>query len=158
MILCFSITKFLWYFDYFGIAFITIDQFIAVISSISWKWNHSSAHVFNYGHVEEYLFFGMFSVFLFDLMTRGKRWNWPFWMPRFRDSFHFHFLILPSAVYTSARLAVCSYASLMHSSLLQCEDLYKSALDLGREGFLISSETLAVTGNRPTTYVHCLRN
>lgn len=46
----------------------------------------------------------MISVFLFALMTRGKRRNWPFRVPRFRDPFHFHFLILPSAVYTSARL------------------------------------------------------
>lgn len=77
---------------------------VTTINLISWELDHSSEHVFNYGHVEEYLFFAMISVFLFAFMTRGKRRNWPFRVPRFCDLFHFHFLILPLVVYTSARL------------------------------------------------------
>lgn len=42
----------------------------------------------------------MIPVFPFALITKGKRRNWPFRVPRFRDPFHFHFLILPSVVYT----------------------------------------------------------
>jgi len=69
--------------------------------------------VFNYSHVEEYLFFGTFFVFLFAFRTRAERRNWPFCALRFRDPFHFHFLILPSAVLYIRRTgpASCPYAS-----------------------------------------------
>lgn len=45
----------------------------------------------------------MFSPFFFTVSWRGERRNWPFRVLRFCDPFHFHFLILPAAVYTSAK-------------------------------------------------------
>jgi len=79
----------------------------------SWESDRCTEHVFNYSHVEEYLFFETSSVFLFVFMTKGERRNWPFCALRFRDPLHFHFLILPSAVlYIRGTGPVgCPYAS-----------------------------------------------
>lgn len=121
--------------------------------------DRSLEHVFNYGHVEEHLFFGMISVFLSALMTRGKRRNWPFRVPRFHDPFPFSFSdITVGGLYVSETGPVAYfYASQCTLSFCNAK-IYTNPPQTSEEGFLISSETLAVTGNRPTTYVPRLQN
>lgn len=75
-----------------------------------------------------------------------------------RDPFHFHSPILPSTVYASPRDSpagplLCISMHTSPSPPAHNTKIYTNPPWNSGEGFLISSETPAVTGNRPTTYV-----
>lgn len=110
-------------------------------------------NVFDYGHVEVYLFFGICSVFLSGPMTRGRASKLAILRAALPRSVPFSFsdITIGGLCVCETRPAACSCAS-------QCNPPAPSAIRRSiqirlrpwEEGFLISSETLAVTGNRPT--------